>query len=163
MNNNFGIILFIGMTLYFLYTFKKNFDKKKALYAQGEYKEFTYLLPSFYIYIICAIALLGYVIYSYKHMTPFEIIMGIIFFVIILISAFLNRTVILANEGIFFIYYYLEYKKITAIGIEKLSSGKFSIGFINNNKIIFSMKLKEPQKNILRDFLSKKKLHIEEF
>lgn len=163
MNNNFGIILFIGMTIYFLYTFKKNFDKKKALYAQGEYKEFTYYLPNFYIYIICAIALLGYVIYSYKHMTLFEIIMGFIFVIIILISAFLNRTVILANDGIFFIHYYLEYKKVSAVGIQKLSNGKFSIGFINNNKIIFSMKLKEEQKNIVRDFLSKKKIHIEEF
>ncbi|MGL5648451.1 MAG: hypothetical protein ACRDDY_11405 [Clostridium sp.] len=163
MNSNFGIILFLAMTVYFLYTFKKNFDKKKALYAQGEYKEFNYLLPSFYIYVICAFILLGYVGYSYKHMSLFEIFMGFVFFVIILISAFLNRTVVLANDGIFFIYYYLEYKKLDGVGIQKLRNGKFSLGFISNKKIIFSMKLKETEKNMVRDFMAKRKVHIEEF
>lgn len=163
MQNYFGIIIFLAIAIYFIVIFKKNFDKKKALYAQGEHTEFTHFLPSFYIYIVCAIFLLFYLIYGYKHLNIGEIIMGILFVIAIFLSGTLSSKVILGSNGIFIASFYLEYKNIDSIGIQKVNENKFAIGFIRNNKIVFSLKLNKKNKDTLKNFISKRKVFIQEY
>ncbi|WP_297635401.1 hypothetical protein [uncultured Clostridium sp.] len=155
-------ILFLAFAIYFIVIFKKNFNKRKALYTQGDYVEFTHFLPSFYTYIVCAIIFLLYLVYARNHLNAFEIITGILFAIAIAFSATLSSKVTLGNKGIFLMSYYLEYDNINAIGIQKLNENKFAIGFIKNNKIVFSLKLNRKNKDTLKEFISKRNVFIQD-
>ncbi|MGV3025671.1 hypothetical protein ACED96_08110 [Clostridium thermobutyricum] len=153
MNTAISNIIFAALIIYFAFSLKRTFDRKKDIYSQGECNEFSYYPISFFVYIAIDIILFILLIFKYKNLDMIEIILGFIFILIMAISTFLNTKVILSPKGLFFNYYFVQYKTVSKLDIISIKN-KYRINFLKTDKIIFSLKINKTQKDMIKKFIS---------